>query len=211
MLILFTGRPFPLQGDYYANIFVHFEPRGHSMRHVDRMTGVKLDIDAQELYKRAQRKLSNQNESPSTAGDKVTLPFYIHSDSKEAERWRQKEAYEKNKIEIGIEPPPLHINQAAALGLLSVLQAYLEDNNNDPSSLSASDGNGWQPIHEAARSGRTDIIAWLIEKGVDTNARTNNGKGASALWWAEESLGSNHPTTKLLKDAGAKNIPPEFN
>lgn len=27
------GRPFPLKGKYYANIFVHFEPTGHSMKY----------------------------------------------------------------------------------------------------------------------------------------------------------------------------------
>jgi len=27
------GRPFPFTGDFYANIFVHFEPTGHSERH----------------------------------------------------------------------------------------------------------------------------------------------------------------------------------
>lgn len=27
------GRPFPLKGKYFANIFVHFEPTGHSLKH----------------------------------------------------------------------------------------------------------------------------------------------------------------------------------
>ena len=27
------GRPFPLNGKFYANFFIHFEPIGHSARH----------------------------------------------------------------------------------------------------------------------------------------------------------------------------------
>merc|ERR1712029_137962 len=27
------GRPFPLKGRFYANLFVHFEPTGHTLRH----------------------------------------------------------------------------------------------------------------------------------------------------------------------------------
>ena len=52
-----TGRPYPLKGRYYANIFVHFEPSGHCMRHSDRMRGydVKID-DAKTLYEQAKQK-----------------------------------------------------------------------------------------------------------------------------------------------------------
>ena len=27
------GRPFPLKGRFYANLFIHFEPIGHTLRH----------------------------------------------------------------------------------------------------------------------------------------------------------------------------------
>merc|ERR1712176_316246 len=27
------GRPYPLKGRFYANLFIHFEPIGHSLRH----------------------------------------------------------------------------------------------------------------------------------------------------------------------------------
>ena len=35
------GRPFPMKGRFMANIFVHFEPTGHSLRH-----NIKLDEEA---------------------------------------------------------------------------------------------------------------------------------------------------------------------
>lgn len=57
------GRPYPLKGKYYANIFVHFEPSGHCVRHSDRMSGydVKID-DAKTLYEQAQKKANAKYE-----------------------------------------------------------------------------------------------------------------------------------------------------
>merc|ERR1712038_499727 len=40
------GRPFPLKGRYFANIFIHFEPTGHTLRH----TGGDHDGDVHEKY-----------------------------------------------------------------------------------------------------------------------------------------------------------------
>lgn len=200
------GRPFPLKGDLYANIFVHFEPTGHCLRHADRMNGKEVDGDAEQLYKREQRKLSDNIKMD----QQNILPFYIHDHTEDSNRWKQMDRYEKNKKDLSIAPPIPHINQAAAMGHLSVLKSYLIENKNDPSSLDKADINGWRPIHEAARAGKTEVMKWLIDQGVDINARTNDGRGASPLWWAEETLGPKHETTKLLIKSGAKKIAPEF-
>lgn len=172
---------------------------------------MKVAGDAEELYNREQRKLSNQIDVDRKKMDSQSIfPFYIHDHTKEANRWKQIDVYQKNKKELSIAPPPLYINEAAALGHLSALKSYLVENNNDPACLDKADVNGWRPIHEAARAGQTEVIKWLIEQGVDINARTNNGLGASPLWWAEETLGSKHEATKVLKKSGASKISPEF-
>lgn len=170
------------------------------------MNGIQVDGDAEELYKREQRKLSDNMKMDS----QNVLPFYIHDHTKESNRWKQMDRYEKNKRDLSIAPPPLHVNQAAALGNLSALKSYLIENKNDPSCLDKGDINGWRPIHEAARAGQTDVVKWLVEQGVDMNARTNDGKGATPLWWAEETLGPKHETTKILRKSGADKISPEF-
>ena len=78
-----------------------------------------------------------------------------------------------------------------------------------PGILLKADNNGWQPVHEAARSGNTKVLEYLIENGVDINARTNFGKGGNAVWWSEEQNGLDHPSTKLLKKAGGVRIAPQ--
>ena len=72
------------------------------------------------------------------------------------------------------------------------------------------DSNGWQPIHEAARGGHTEIVQLLVEHGADYNTRTNNGQGATALWWASTVHGEDHPVTKYLKGLNAVNLGPDL-
>ena len=71
------------------------------------------------------------------------------------------------------------------------------------------DVNGWTPLHEGVRAGNAEIVQYLIDKGSDVNARTENGVGGSALWWAIKSHSQDHEIVKLLEALGAKNTPPE--
>ena len=103
------GRPFPLQGEYYANLFLHFEPVGHSMRHAQQMSGQET---AQESFERAWEYHQQQEQSDNEGNEAVkdddsledfitgdyaapspTLPYYVPPD-KEG-RWNQQFEYEK--------------------------------------------------------------------------------------------------------------------
>jgi len=89
--------------------------------------------------------------------------------------------------------------------------------------------NGWQPLHEAARGGHLDILKLLLEiddnrddnlqnnnertvrrRGnklkVDINSRTNNGKGCTALWLAEENHGEDSDVSQLLRENGGISV-----
>jgi ankyrin repeat protein len=63
--------------------------------------------------------------------------------------------------------------------------------------------DGYMPIHWAVKSGNYDAMMFLINKGVDVNAKC--GQGYSVLDWAK-----NEGYTRLiayLKKHGAKNTP----
>ena len=76
--------------------------------------------------------------------------------------------------------------------------------------VNAVDANGWTPLHEGVRAGNAEIVQYLVDKGSDVNARTENGVGGSALWWAIKSHNQDHEIVKLLEGLGAKNTPPEL-
>ena len=62
------GRPFPLKGRFYANIFIHFEPVGHTLRHHNHDPG-HGDVD--EKYRDALSRGTGGHES---ADDNDGLP-----------------------------------------------------------------------------------------------------------------------------------------
>ncbi len=75
------GRPFPLKGRYFANIFIHFEPTGHTLRH----TGGDHGGDVHEKYAAAVQRRQGGHEQ-----DHDGLPPYIKEGTMEAKRWHQR-------------------------------------------------------------------------------------------------------------------------
>lgn len=96
---------------------------------------------------------------------------------------------------------PAHI--AAKLGNLPSLQQLVETTASISGRhrlLTASDRNGWQPLHEACRGGHIEIVRYLIvEQGqyTDIHATTNHDKSSLSL--AQEFHGEEHPVTQLLQ------------
>ena len=67
--------------------------------------------------------------------------------------------------------------------------------------LTASDRNGWQPLHEACRGGYIEIVQYLVidqAEFVDIHATTNSGHSPISL--SQEYHGEDHPVTKLLQE-----------
>lgn len=193
------GRPFPLKGRFYANVFIHFEPTGHSLRHEKKMKGES----AEELYTKARKAGAKKT---SKGEDDDYLPPYIIKGTPEEKRWRSENSIRKNSESASFAKGSTNAHQAASFGEVAALEQISKK---DEKLLHDKDENGWMPLHEAARSGHSDAVKFLVEKGSDINARTNMGKGGTVLWWASKSNGEKHPVVKYLKKLGALDLGPE--
>ena len=174
---LIHGRPFPLNGRSFANIFIHFEPTGrplndHSNKYLD-----TLD----DFY-----------------------PPYLVPDSPEYNHWAERNPNGwRSNVPSGyiqqIHTPEAHA--AAATGDVYRLHKVAKQNK---SALSHKDANGWQPVHEAARAGHTEAVKLLLQHGVEKDARTGrSGNGSSVLNLAVEYLGEDHDLVNYLRSIGA--------
>jgi hypothetical protein len=101
-----------------------------------------------------------------------------------------------------VHSPEAH--KAAAQGDIDRLHKVAKSNKK---ALHHKDGNGWQPIHEAARGGHTEVVKLLLQHGVDKNARTGpTGKGSSPLNLAKEYHDDNHELVNYLMGIGALDL-----
>lgn len=71
------------------------------------------------------------------------------------------------------------------------------------------DHNDYTVLHEVARQGNLEVAKILLEHGqVNVNARTNGGRGGTALYLAVQSHGEDHPLTQFLLSRGGEYIGP---
>jgi len=178
---LMHGRPFPLKGRYFANIFIHFEPTGRPLGRSIPEGGA----DQEDSF----------------------FPPYLLADSPELSNWANNNPYGWKKpspsaAQVDIAEGHFFAQQGDIEGLRNLAKT-------NPKALHKKDRNGWMPIHEAIRAGSKDAVKLLVDNGSDFNARTHHGQGSSPLALAIEVLSENHPVSKYLSSIGAANIAPD--
>merc|ERR1712176_421522 len=138
------GRPFPLKGRFFANLFVHFEPTGHSLRHHNIKHEIK-DVDADYRRKVEQGIGGHENDHG--------LPTYIQDNTPWEKNW---EPTEKKNAQFATGSTEAH--EAADHGNVQRLKEIAIE---DPDQIHKPDTNGWKPLHEAARGGHQEVISLL--------------------------------------------------
>jgi hypothetical protein len=194
------GRPFPMRGRFYAMLFIHFEPTGHSIRHGH--GGETPDV--QEQYKQASKD-GVGGQSASNDG----LPPYImryspeeaHWKKQHPEGWHRKPAHSPTSVKSDGQ----EVQRAAAEGDVKTLEEELSKGKKDDV-VNKRDENGWQPAHEAARGGHKETLELLVKNGADVNARTFGGDGETPLHIAKTRLGPFHPVVEYLQSLGALDV-----
>jgi prolyl 4-hydroxylase len=180
----YIGRPFPMRGKYYANIFVHFEPIG--------ALPFALDADLADIIM--------DEESKDTMA--LGLPPYIIPGSEWEKVWREENPR-------GWQLLHSDVHTAAQDGDWKILHDVAIQN---PAALHEPDENGWHPLHEAVRAGDLDVVKFLLDAGSDVNQLTANRDkdGATPLSLAKEEYDAGHPMLELLESYGAVELEPEL-
>mmetsp|Transcript_12158 Transcript_12158/g.13940 ORF Transcript_12158/g.13940 Transcript_12158/m.13940 type:complete len:515 (+) Transcript_12158:82-1626(+) len=199
------GRPFPLKGRYYANIFIHFEPVGHTLRHKQNVAE-DHGKDVHKKYKEAVSRGVGGHEVDQTHED-TGLPPYIIPGSPEEANWLARHPNAKRSKQRSFSTGSTGAHHAAQAGDLNGVKQAIKD---DKDALKKADSNGWTALHESARAGHKDIVKYLHESGADVNARTNHGIGGTALYWAKRNLGEDHEVVSYLLSIGATDIGPDL-
>jgi len=195
------GRPFPLQGNYFANIFVHFIPVDDDGQNE---AGVNFNWqkDARREESSGTYKTYDFPTPPPHAVSaaaaaeasklSVAVPLKLFADaagpSPPPALRRRKQPEEGHQVKNGEDfgadafttgtATSAHV--AAAAG---DVDALLKDLRYHPNNVHAGDANLWTPLHEGARAGALDVVTALVKAGADVAARTISG--STALWLAK--------------------------
>lgn len=184
-----------------ANVFVHFEPTGHSLRH-----NAKIESDGKDVHAKYRDALARGIGGHETENN--GLPPYIKAGSPEEAHWRRTHpgGYKgKEDKPASFTTGSTNAHEAAKHGKVDELHAHIKKKKDV---VHEKDENGWTPLHEGARGGHEDIVKLLIENGANVNETTSNG--GSVLWWAKQTHGDDHPVVQLLEELGALMVGPEL-
>lgn len=91
------GRPYPLAGSSYSNLFLHFEPVGFSESHYNGAD--RRRKDAKVMFEEALAEHHKNSKTQEQGKQKEKLrPHYVHSSNDE--RWNQKYVYVKKTTTV---------------------------------------------------------------------------------------------------------------
>ena len=205
------GRPYPFNGDYFANIFIHFIPVDLDLKQVKQTSRpINFPRDTEAMVKRDFERAAEEPPENYRKSRK-RLPDFIRDKTIAAKQWLQEYVFDRTEIPDSPKHATKHVvgvTDAHRIAANGNVQQMKELFASKPELLNQKDGNGWQPIHEAARSGRTEIVEYLVKRKAQLSERTNRGLGGTPLWWAENALPDGHPVIEILRQNGAVAIAP---
>ena len=199
------GRPFPLKGKYMANVFIHFEPTGHSLKHHG-YTPSEGDVGQQ--YRKSSEKGSEGLEGEE---EHTGLPPYLLPDSPEAASYKGR--HPAGNVKSNLRRRDTNETDTTAAHLLAAkgnIEELLELLAKETQLVDAKDYNGWTPLLEGARGGHIDVVKALVDKGANINARSHDGTGGTALYYAKAHHGEDSAVYQFLESMGAVEIGPEL-
>eukprot|EP01038_Epipyxis_sp_PR26KG_P009290 gene9290-12517_t len=213
------GRPFPLQGNSYANLFVHYQPIDHDLNNkYDREHPDEISQKTRPIILPKPQDRIGGHEQDNHDQEELNRLMALHKDKtieelpkevigsnqkpSKAEVNDNKPIFPQTKKEKKQNDPIAElVRVAASLGDLEELEKLLDGTKDTAAILKERDENGWQAIHEAVRSGDLETVQYLIDMGADISSTIEGGGGL--LWLAKEFFPVSHPVVQFLIEIGA--------
>jgi len=178
------GRPFPFSGNYFANVFVHFEPIGPLLP--DNVDGTSL---------------SRFVDSRVFDTTKKVIPPYLVPGSPWEPEWRQ---VNPDGWHVLRDPwIAIHRGDLPTLRYMVTLNPQLVHANADDEE----EEGGWQPLFAACRRGELDIVQFLVEQGANVNAIADEDSSEaliSPLVICNQYHGADSAVSVYLRSQGAR-------
>lgn len=222
------GRPAPLKGRFFANVFVHFMPVHHEGH------GDSSEFASNRKYSEKVKGFEEPKDSKSWFGFGKKEPARPIAGHEQHETVEEDHHDEPPKL-ISKDPPPKKAkpedkpDEEGGEGPTEERETDgpstddddADDANSSPLHIAAGTGdldtvkdllesghdvltqdkNYWHPLHEASRGGHVEIVKHLVEHGADLGATTKGG--GTALWWARQVHDADHPVITFLESIGA--------
>eukprot|EP01038_Epipyxis_sp_PR26KG_P008652 gene8652-11695_t len=209
------GRPFPMNGSYYANVFVHFEPIDHDevnlhdpALHKPIPPSLSI-VDYIKEYLSLSRKalqqiLNNHYSFHLTRDDFPSQSIGGHEQTNHIIKNKPPQQRGKNIHNIeqksNLKSKDQELLDLIIQGDISSLEKFFKDKN-AVEILHHRDKNGWQPIHEAIRLGNEEVVKLLVDMGADIGSGVS-GKGSLLTLARYQFENEDHPVIKYLIDIG---------
>lgn len=186
------GRPFPMNGSHYANVFIHFQPVNHVENNRRAFGG--SDVDKRAVINRLKRNRKMEvvgHEAENHDISKLREHMLLLKDSEGHNLPRT-----GNLIAKVADDLRLTAAKGDIMGLVTILE-----NEADTTLVNAMDENNWTALHEASRAGHIDCVKYLVEMGADIGGKTASGETAFEL--ARHELEPTDPVIKYFENIRA--------
>eukprot|EP00597_Dinobryon_sp_UTEXLB2267_P003932 CAMPEP_0170074378 /NCGR_PEP_ID=MMETSP0019_2-20121128/11679_1 /TAXON_ID=98059 /ORGANISM="Dinobryon sp., Strain UTEXLB2267" /LENGTH=372 /DNA_ID=CAMNT_0010284615 /DNA_START=359 /DNA_END=1477 /DNA_ORIENTATION=+ len=201
------GRPFPLNGSYYANVFVHYQPLDHMENNRIDRERASSDNNHNKNGNKVSSLVRSMAERYAKIGGHEQGNHEDHIISKHLKEIEEEEEEERNrnKSEYTFNPedePGEALRAAASQGDSAAVELLLQNHQNDLTNIiNSGDDHEWQALHEAVRAGHLEVVKYLVEMGADIGKKTIDEETPLAL--ARRFLSEDDAVVEYLVSIGA--------
>ena len=180
---LIHGRPFPLKGEYFANIFIHFEPRHKELKEGEIPSYIRQDVSPEllkayytdvieEFSSRTEEEIMREEEAKEGILREEEIEDEDEEEEEEEEDFDKEEDEEEEEEE---EEGVYDIHQAASNGDVRALEIILDEEEDVDEAINKRDIHDWTPLAYAVVHGHYDAVQFLVENGASIDEKIDYG------------------------------------